>query len=73
MQCCSLLGGHHTASGQVDQSTHLSNKLMENYLTGRVPVGAGCSCALSATQVSHSAPDSNPHKTKDKNTNPMAP
>eukprot|EP00959_Pyramimonas_sp_CCMP1952_P422333 8847265-Pyramimonas_sp.AAC.1 len=59
MQCCSLLGGRHGACGHVDPGMHLASGFAERYLTGRVPVGASCSCVVSATHVSHRTPDGN--------------
>eukprot|EP00959_Pyramimonas_sp_CCMP1952_P394250 8260816-Pyramimonas_sp.AAC.1 len=52
---------------------HLSSEVAETCLTGRVPVGTGCSYVVSAAHVSHSTPDSDSYGTKDSNANPMAP
>eukprot|EP00959_Pyramimonas_sp_CCMP1952_P356971 7474786-Pyramimonas_sp.AAC.1 len=51
LQRCSLMGGRHIASGNVDSGVYLSNEFAERYLTGRVPVGAGCPCVVPATHV----------------------
>eukprot|EP00959_Pyramimonas_sp_CCMP1952_P374506 7843104-Pyramimonas_sp.AAC.1 len=71
-QGCSLLGWRHVACGHVDPGMHLANEFAERYLTGRFPMGAGGSCVVSATHMSHRTPDSKPCEPKYSNTNPMA-
>eukprot|EP00959_Pyramimonas_sp_CCMP1952_P075219 1572050-Pyramimonas_sp.AAC.1 len=51
---------------------HLAGEFANRYLTGRVPMGAGRYCVISATHVSCHTPDSDPCKPKKSNANPMA-
>eukprot|EP00959_Pyramimonas_sp_CCMP1952_P259746 5430981-Pyramimonas_sp.AAC.1 len=72
MQGCSLLGGRRVACGHVAPGMHLANEFAERYLTGRVPMGAGRSCVIFATHMSHRTPDSNPCEPKDSSNKTMA-